>query len=273
MKGLEIARLASIDVDLDDYSESSMYRGTYEQGETSLPARFVRPGGCCVDAGANIGLYTVLLAALTGPDGTVLAFEPSHFIRERLLRNMAGLPQVKVFPCALGARPETATLFRWEGDAAIARLQHDLHHAEPIEETVAVQRLDDVPEARNAEQIDFLKVDVNGSEAEIFAGATELFEHKRVRAAVVGQIAPVAKRGSWIETLEEAGYAAFTLLMRPTTTRLRRTLRLLQVATSPSTVLDWKILFVRRDLTHLVADLVEGLHQSTVTETRVGPST
>jgi len=250
-----VAGLASIELDRDDYTEAGIYRGTYEQGETSLPERFVRPNSCCIDAGANIGLYSVLLAALTGPGGTVLAFEPSRFIRERLLRNVAHIPQVTVFPFALGAETGTATLFRWEGNAAVARLQRDIHRAEPIEETVRVQQLAKVPEARNAGEIDFMKVDVNGSESGLFAGAGELFHDRRVRAASVGQIAPVAKSGSWIQVLEDAGYAAFTFQMETTPTRLRRTLRLVPLAGPPTAVVDWKLLFVRKDLTALIADL------------------
>lgn len=39
--------------------------------------RYLRPGDGAIDAGANVGIYTLLLASLVGTIGRVLAFEPA----------------------------------------------------------------------------------------------------------------------------------------------------------------------------------------------------
>src|SRR6266487_5433542 len=46
-----------------------------DSGALWLTSRLLRPGDSCVDAGANIGHYTFLMAAEVGPTGRVLAFE------------------------------------------------------------------------------------------------------------------------------------------------------------------------------------------------------
>lgn len=53
--------------------------------------RFLGPGDVVADVGANIGAYALLAAALVGPEGTVVAFEPDpsniHRFRRQLQRN------------------------------------------------------------------------------------------------------------------------------------------------------------------------------------------
>ena len=44
--------------------------------EAEILARFVSPGDWCIDVGANVGQYTLLLSRLAGPEGRVFAFEP-----------------------------------------------------------------------------------------------------------------------------------------------------------------------------------------------------
>jgi len=51
--------------------------------------RAVRPGDIVVDAGANVGLFTMLMSRLVGPRGMVHAFEPHPDTAGRLDRNVA----------------------------------------------------------------------------------------------------------------------------------------------------------------------------------------
>jgi len=50
----------------------------------------IRRGDCCMDLGANIGLLTVVMAELAGPEGTVIAVEPNAASLENLERTVAG---------------------------------------------------------------------------------------------------------------------------------------------------------------------------------------
>ena len=48
----------------------------YEPEVVDAMCRFVKPGDKVIDAGANIGFFTLLLSQLVGSDGSVMAFEP-----------------------------------------------------------------------------------------------------------------------------------------------------------------------------------------------------
>jgi FkbM family methyltransferase len=50
---------------------------SYEPYVTAEICRLLEPGMVFVDVGANIGYFTLLAAALVGPEGSVIAFEPN----------------------------------------------------------------------------------------------------------------------------------------------------------------------------------------------------
>lgn len=52
--------------------------------------RFVKPGDTVIDAGANIGFFTLLLSDLVGDDGLVIAIEPDEAARGILTKNIYG---------------------------------------------------------------------------------------------------------------------------------------------------------------------------------------
>lgn len=58
-----------MDIDLNDYAQM-------HTDEMAVIIKNVKPGQRVIDIGANIGLYTLLLAKLVGADGRVIAFEP-----------------------------------------------------------------------------------------------------------------------------------------------------------------------------------------------------
>ncbi len=61
-----------------------------------LSALGVRRGDRVVHLGSGVGYYTAVLAELTGPDGTVRAFEVDPALAERARRNLSDRPWVDV---------------------------------------------------------------------------------------------------------------------------------------------------------------------------------
>lgn len=51
-------------------------------------ARIVEPGACVVDAGANVGFFTVVMSKLVGEDGEVIAIEPDPRNARKLRKNL-----------------------------------------------------------------------------------------------------------------------------------------------------------------------------------------
>ena len=51
-------------------------------------SRFLKPGDCFVDCGANIGTYSLLAASAVGPTGRVVSYEPVAATAQRLRENV-----------------------------------------------------------------------------------------------------------------------------------------------------------------------------------------
>ncbi|PWS39198.1 hypothetical protein DFH01_08170 [Falsiroseomonas bella] len=134
-----------------------------------LIERRLRRGMTFVDAGANIGAYTLPAARLVGPEGRVVSFE-AHPVTYRLLaRNVAenGLANVLALNEALGEEAGTLTL------AFTAANPGETHVAADGETgaQVPVTPLDAALTARGVAGVDYLKIDVEGFELPVLRGA------------------------------------------------------------------------------------------------------
>src|SRR5438128_12382252 len=77
----------------------AFYADAYGRIERAVLDRLVRPGTIAVDAGANIGFYTCLLAGKTGPSGRVIAVEPTPSCFQMLMHNVALNRQQAIVDC------------------------------------------------------------------------------------------------------------------------------------------------------------------------------
>jgi len=139
--------------------------------------RKVTEGDIVVDAGATIGDFTVKAALQAGNEGFVYAFEPEPDNYSWLKRNTENLRNVKIFDKALWNKAEKMTLWR----TASYRAAHTLGstnssliprtiYTDKIE--VETVRLDEAITGR----VDFIKLDVEGSELNVLEGAKRILE-------------------------------------------------------------------------------------------------
>lgn len=111
-----------------------------------------------VDAGANIGVFS-LLVAKKRPDCIIYAFEPTPSIFKKLQRNTRKFPNIKLFNAALGEKNGTAHIVDLGGGG---ECNHIGDEGIPIEmKTIDSLGID----------MNFLKMDTEGYEAEILKGA------------------------------------------------------------------------------------------------------
>ena len=131
----------------------------------------IKPGMNIAEAGANIGVYTIQLSRLAGPEGRVFAFEPDPHLFACLCENLdrAEVTNVEAHHCALGSAPGKLSL-AWDGlnsgDTHLSR------EAQAGAAQVDVARLDTVLAGK---RVDFFKLDVQGWELEVLRGMTGLF--------------------------------------------------------------------------------------------------
>lgn len=156
------------DLELDMGDTLALAKGWYEVEETAWYRQHVHPGEFVVEAGANIGYFTLLLARLVGPTGQVLCFEPDPETSRILTRNVAanGYRNVTVRPVAVADEPGELMFFRARKNAGDNRLFS--HGDDAGRFPVPVVTLDD--ELRGERRVDLLKMDIQGAEALALGG-------------------------------------------------------------------------------------------------------
>jgi FkbM family methyltransferase len=141
----------------------------YDELTVAIMERVLSPTSSCIDAGAHEGQFLAHMVRLA-PKGTHHAFEPIPALATKLA---AAFPSVVVHQLALYDENGTAS-FRHVVDApaysGFERRPWDWYDEEGVEVLeMRTARLDDEvpPELR----IDFMKIDVEGSEARLLRGA------------------------------------------------------------------------------------------------------
>lgn len=195
--------------------------GWYEPPISEIVRSLVRPGGCVIDGGANVGWYTFLAAAGVGPRGHVLAFEPAPENIALLSRSLDEnpRPQVALFPVCLSDHDGEETLFLSEEASSFHSIARQVGSSTLI---VPSKRLDTVVGDQSIRQVDLLKVDVEGGEPNVLHGALG-----SVRAGRVANIILEWRTESWASEAAlwnelASRYRVYRIVMSP---RLREEVR------------------------------------------------
>jgi len=176
-------------------------------------AQAVRGAKVILDVGANAGIYS--LATLSAqPDATVHAFEPTPEIAERLrsIATLNRLERLYVHEAAVLNCSGQATLKRFRGELGNNEGMNfvSADTADMESERVRSVALDEFCEQKSIEQIDLLKIDVQGQEHLVLQGASGLTTRGRIRMVFMelnwaAQIDQCPARKS-VRVLDEAGY-------------------------------------------------------------------
>lgn len=174
-----------VDVTLGNDNSLCLYVcGSFEPNEFAFLYKFLKPGMVFVDVGANDGYYSLFAARRIGPSGQVIAFEPSTRERINLRRNLKrnGFNNVQVLASALGAAAGDADLHLahgvHSGHNTLGKFAHDDVVGASLER-VDVVTLDQVAAEMRLQKIDFVKIDVEGAEASVVAGARNVLASMR----------------------------------------------------------------------------------------------
>ena len=142
--------------------------GSYEPEILAVLRKCVRPGRTAVDVGANIGTHTLAMAAA---GASVVAFEPNPRVFTRLQTNIALNPQCKVETRATAVSDFVGRVVLYDvaagNNEGLASLQR-APGMRPI--NVPCTTLDH----ENLVEVALIKIDVEGFEAPVLAGARQL---------------------------------------------------------------------------------------------------
>ena len=136
-----------------------------------------------LDIGANVGLFTKAFMRAPKTPKSIIAIEPSFYVFSILLNITAKMPSVRC--CKVALSHETATVdlktpIKKSGSLRVG-LSHigDANDQQVFVETVEAKRLDDVLIDEKVAQVDIVKLDVEGAEEQVIAGAPNLFYNVR----------------------------------------------------------------------------------------------
>jgi FkbM family methyltransferase len=153
----------------------------YAPGTNELPVqeamqRWIRRGDIVFDVGANVGFFSLLAARLVGPGGRVVAFEPvpDNVVWARANARRNGFDHLEVMATAVGASTGHAELLltRHPGGATVCEGATDDEVLARIE--VPMVALDELVELGAVPAPSFVKIDVEGAEAEVLSGMGEI---------------------------------------------------------------------------------------------------
>jgi FkbM family methyltransferase len=179
--------------------------GYWEQELTTRILENLAPGGVFIDVGANMGYYTTMAAKAVGPEGLVIAFEPSPTNLQFLLRNLAlnHARNVVVFSVALSDRAGIAKLWSapFYNSGVCSMRGPDFAESSSDYVRIASLRLDDLQTLhQHMPRISVIKLDTEGLEFQALRGAEELLRTSE-RLSLTCELSP-----QWYPPAEVVGY-------------------------------------------------------------------
>ena len=165
--------------DINDHTELQGFLGL--ESLVDDIARLVEPGDWVIDLGANVGLVTSQLCRLVGPSGVVWAVEPLpvNVARLQFMKEANRLDQLKIFEAAASSSSGEAELRLPEGgESGWGSLTASWNRGGKLR--VETRAVDDLvqgePETR---RLSMIKIDVEGMEPDVIAGAATTLAERR----------------------------------------------------------------------------------------------
>jgi FkbM family methyltransferase len=159
------------------------FLGEYEPTISGVLSELIKPGDICLDIGANIGWYTTLFQKLVGNDGEVHAFEPVPPIFEHLKRNVRlneAPANVQLNKLALGDVEKNVSLHIFpnlpNGHASISNFDRGDCEVFPSR----MVTLDYYLSKNRIENVNLVKIDIEGAELMMLMGASKLFHQNQL---------------------------------------------------------------------------------------------
>lgn len=204
-------------------SRAIYFSGLPDYREMRFVLDFLRPGDQFIDAGANVGLYTLLALSVVGPTGYVHAFEPNstviRILNESLQLNAADNVTVHAFGLA---DTEGMAGFVMTNDNCTAHIVNSSSSAARTEIPIGRldQILDNVPYA-------MAKFDIEGYEPFAIRGASRWLQENNPPVMLIEMAGYSEQFGittpDFINELDQLGY--YTAVYHPDSRELQPTNR------------------------------------------------
>jgi FkbM family methyltransferase len=177
-----------------------------------------------IDGGANEGVYTTFFATRVGPEGCVLAVEPSPRDLAKLQANVVlnDTDWVRMVPAALAEQEGEATLLVAGDDHAGQNTLGDIIYpgvSQVGRVQVPATTLDALATSYRLDRLDIVKLDVEGAEIRALSGGSGLLQRFKPLLLLEASDASLRRQGGTLggllALLTDTGYVPFCF--HPTT--------------------------------------------------------
>lgn len=186
------------------------FLGEYETYVTKVIGSVVKSGDICFDVGANFGWFTTFLLNLEKSSNKkiaeVHAFEPLKKVFANLTENVKlsnRMDKALLNNFALTDEITETSIYMIErlgsGHSSLAKTSDE----KLIEEKIHTETYNDYVESKNINNVDFIKIDIEGSELKFLNGGTKMFDQK---------IPPVMVIEMALDTTKPFGYVPDDLI-------------------------------------------------------------
>jgi FkbM family methyltransferase len=184
---------ATMDCQLPDAVQFYVFLfGVWEPDISAFVQRRLSAGDTFCDIGSHVGYYSLLAAARVGTSGRVVAIEASPTIFGLLQKNMARNEATNVRPVNVAVSAQAGVINihlgpLWNLGWSTTRVNPKLG----VECQVPALPLDQILSAEERQSLRLVKLDVEGTERELFPGLIQLLKEARPDAEIVLEVSPL----------------------------------------------------------------------------------
>jgi FkbM family methyltransferase len=197
--------------------------GTYQEKELRFIEKHLKGGDFFIDVGCNVGIFTLLAARLVGPFGRIFSYDANEDVLLHLKRSLVmNWMHDRVEVRNKAVREKEGKLTLEYSSCRLGDASHDLDQSSVFHKSleqlgqikrkqVDVVTLDsDFPLGL---EIKILKIDVEGHEFSVLAGATELIKKRAIKFILLELLEEVASslHGENIKKVNEIMKSGYSL--------------------------------------------------------------
>ncbi len=161
-------------------AELQIYTGLYDTSEMLFIMHYLREDDTFVDVGANIGAYTILASGVAGAHS--IAYEPIPATFAKLSRNIhynSLSSKTELVNCGVGDKASTITFSN-----ALDAINHVIYEDNFSGSTIDVP-VDSLDNMLAGKEVNILKIDVEGYEANVINGAAQILGKPELKAILM----------------------------------------------------------------------------------------